>query len=80
MGLTRMAVGAASPTAQGHAITITARENMNENSAGPADGWQNVVWTTHRLVGKEKRYAKRLAINQLNRHLNRHIVEWNQSA
>lgn len=34
--LTRIAVGAASPTAQGHAITITASENMKEKSAGPA--------------------------------------------
>lgn len=34
--LTRMAVGAASPTAQGQAITMTARANMKENRAGPA--------------------------------------------
>lgn len=33
--LTKIAVGAASPTAQGHAITKTARENMNEKRAGP---------------------------------------------
>lgn len=31
-----MAVGAASPTAQGQAMTITARANMKENRAGPA--------------------------------------------
>lgn len=34
--LTRMAVGAASPTAQGQAMTMTARENMKEKRAGPA--------------------------------------------
>lgn len=31
-----MAVGAASPTAQGQAMTMTARANMNEKRAGPA--------------------------------------------
>ena len=31
-----MAVGAASPTAQGQAMTMTARANMKEKRAGPA--------------------------------------------
>lgn len=35
--LTKIAVGAARPTAQGQAITRMAKANMKENNAGPAD-------------------------------------------
>lgn len=40
MALTIMAVGAARPTAQGHAVTMTANENISEKRAGPVERWQ----------------------------------------